>query len=202
MSSEGSITHWLRLLQNGDRNAARPLWERYFKLLTMRARAALRGVPRRAADEEDVALGAFDSFCRGAEQGRFPDLDDRNDLWRVLVVLTGWKVARLVRSELSQKRGGGKVRSEVDLSSDGREGEAILEQIVGQEPTPEFAAQLAEECQRLMHKLGSEELRTIAVWQMEGYTVEEIGRKLGRSARTVARKIQLIRGLWEEDGPT
>ena len=33
-----------------------------------------------------MALSAFDSFCRGAEQGRFPDLNNRNDLWGMLVL--------------------------------------------------------------------------------------------------------------------
>jgi ECF sigma factor len=198
--SEGSVTHWLRLLQAGDHSGARPLWERYFQLLVGRARASLRGAPRRAADEEDVALGAFDSFCRGAEMGRFPNLDDRHDLWRLLVLLTAGKVARLVRGEFRQKRGGGKVRSEADLAGEGAaDGESMLEQVVGEEPTPEFAAQLAEECQQLLGKLGSDELRSIAVWQMEGYTVDEISGKLGRSSRTVARKLQLIRGLWREE---
>jgi hypothetical protein len=196
MPSEGSVTNWLRLLEDGDRNAAQPLWERYFLTLVGRARAMLRAAPRRAADEEDVALGAFDSFCRGAEKGRFPNLDDRHDLWRLLVLLTAGKVARLVRGEFSQKRGGGRVRSETELSGDG---ESVLEQVVGHEPTPEFAAQVAEECQLLLGKLGSDELRSIAVWQMEGYTVDEISGKLGRSSRTVARKLQLIRGLWHEE---
>ena len=75
----------------------------------------------------------------------------------------------------------------------------MLEQIVGQEPTPEFAAHLAEECQQLLDKLGSDQLRSIAVWQMEGYTVDEVAGKIGRSSRTVARKLQLIRGLWREE---
>jgi hypothetical protein len=202
MSSEGSITHWLRLLQGGDHAAARPLWEHYFPLLVGRARASLRGMPGRAADAEDVALGAFDSFCRGAEKGRFPNLDNRHDLWRLLVLLTAGKVARQVRSEFRQKRGGGRVRSEADLAGEGNaEGQSVLEQIVGQEPTPEFAAQMAEDVQQLLSKLGSDELRSIAVWQMEGYTVDEISGKLGRSSRTVARKLQLIRGLWREECP-
>jgi hypothetical protein len=200
MSPPGSVTRWLRELQAGDRGAAGPLWERYFHLLVARARALLRGAPRRAADEEDAALGAFDSFCRGAAQGRFPDLNDRHDLWRVLVVLTGWNVARLVRDECSQKRGGGKVRTEADLQRRDVDEEDMLQHVVGQEPTPELAAQVAEECRRLLARLGSDELRAIAVWQMEGYTVEEISGKLGRSARTVARKLQLIRGLWAEEG--
>lgn len=202
MPSENSVTHWLHLLQAGDHSAARPLWEHYFQLLVGRARAALRTAPRCAADGEDVALGAFDSFCRGAEQGRFPNLADRHDLWRLLVLLTAGKVARLVRGELCQKRGGGRVRTEADLVGAGvANGESVLAQVVGHEPTPEFAAQLAEECQQLLGKLDSDELRSIAVWQMEGYTVDEIGGKLSRSPRTVARKLQLIRGLWHEESP-
>jgi hypothetical protein len=198
--SEGSVTHWLRLLQAGDHRGARPLWERYFQLLVGRARASLRGAPCRGADGEDAALGAFDSFCRGAEQGRFPDLDDRHDLWRLLVLLTAGKVARMVRGELRQKRGEGQVWTEADLFGMGEaEGESVLEQVIGQEPTPEFAAHLAEECQQLLDKLGTDELRSIAVWQMEGYTVDEVAGKLGRSSRTVARKLQLIRGLWREE---
>jgi ECF sigma factor len=202
MSLEGSVTHWLRMLQAGDRGAAQPLWERYFQLLVARARSALRDFPRRAADEEDVALSAFDSFCRGAEGGRFPDLYDRNDLWRMLMLMTAGKVTRLVRHELRQKRGGGNVRTETDLSAGAGADDAILHQVIGQAPTPEFAAQLAEECRRLLHKLGNDELRNIAVWQMEGYSVDEVAGKLGRSPRTVARKLQLIRGLWHEEAKT
>jgi hypothetical protein len=67
MSSEGSVTQWLGQLQAGDPAAVQPLWERYFQRLVGLARLKLRGAPRRAADEEDVALSAFDSFCRNAE---------------------------------------------------------------------------------------------------------------------------------------
>jgi DNA-directed RNA polymerase specialized sigma24 family protein len=201
MTSEGSITHWLRLAQHGEERAVRPLWERYFHLLVARARAALRRLSRSTADDEDVALGAFESFCRGAKEGRFPNINDRNDLWRVLVVLTAWKAARLVRGELRHKRGGGRVETEADLPQTGTaEGQAVLERIVGMEPTPAFAAQVAEESERLLDKLGSDELRSIAVSHMEGYTVGEVAGKFGRSPRTIARKLQLIRGIWHEEG--
>ena len=39
-------------------------------------------------DEEDAALSAFVSFCTAAGEGRFPDLPDREELWRLLVVIT------------------------------------------------------------------------------------------------------------------
>jgi DNA-directed RNA polymerase specialized sigma24 family protein len=200
MPSDASVTHWLDLLKAGDRAAAQPLWERYFRLLVRRARAALGAAPRGAADEEDVALSVFDSFCRGIERGRFPQMDDRDDLWRLLVVLTAHKAANLIRNELRQKRGGGKVLAEADLIDDNPEGEAVLACLVGREPTPAFAAQVAEESQRLLDRLGDGDLRAIAVWQMEGYTVEEIAAKCDRSPRTVARKLALIRELWREGG--
>ena len=82
----------------------------------------------------------------------------------------------------------------------GRDGSAAedaeLDQLLGREPTPAFAAQVAEECQRLLDSLEDADLRTIAVWKMEGYTTEEIATKLRRAPRTVERKLDLIRQRW------
>jgi DNA-directed RNA polymerase specialized sigma24 family protein len=188
MSSPSSVTHWIGRLKAGDHQAAQPLWERYFERLVGLARGKLRGLPRRAADEEDVALSAFDSFCRGAEHGRFPQLRDRHNLWPLLVVITARKALDLRASERRQKRGGGAVRGEAA----GYE----LEQVIGSEPTPEFAAQVAEECQRLLGRLNDAQLRSVAQWKMEGYGNEEIAAKLGCVTRTVERKLRLIRDIW------
>src|SRR5262249_37023024 len=161
-------THWLDLLRTGDRAAAGPLWERYFRLLVARARAALGAAPRRAADEEDAALSAFNSFCRGALAGRFPRLEDRDGLWHLLLEITVRNGAHRARDESRQRRGGGRVLAEADLHR--AADEAPLARILGPEPTPQLAAQIAEECRRLLDKLGSDDLRAIAVWQMEGFT--------------------------------
>jgi RNA polymerase sigma factor (sigma-70 family) len=197
MGSEGSVTHWLRLLQGGARAASQPLWQRYFQRLVELARARLRGRPRRVADEEDVALSAFDSFCRAAEQGRFPDLGDRDDLWRLLVVITARKACHLLRDQRRRKRGG--VLPEAGRGSE----EVELEEVVGEEPSPEFAAEVTEETQRLLGLLdetGDADLRRVALAKMEGYTVEEIAASLGCTPRTVGRKLALIRKLWENEG--
>ena len=69
-------------------------------------------------------------------------------------------------------------------------------QVVGDEPTPEFAAQVAEEYQRLLDLLGDESLRQVAVWKMEGLTNDEIAGRLDCSRRTVARKLETIRIIW------
>jgi hypothetical protein len=160
MSSEGSVSRWLAGLKAGDPDAAQRLWERYFRRLVGLARLKLHDAPRRAANEEDVALSAFATFCQGVEQGRFPQLDDRDNLWRVLVLLTARKAWRLRRSEGQQKRGGG-------LAANGV-GELDLDALIGPEPTPEFAAQVAEESRQLLGRLGDAELESVALWKMEG----------------------------------
>jgi DNA-directed RNA polymerase specialized sigma24 family protein len=195
MSSDGSVTHWLHQLRAGDAGATQGLWSRYYQALVELARRKLRGQPRGPADEEDAALSAFDSFCRQAQAGRFPQLQDRDDLWRLLVVITARKVLRLVERERAQKRGGGRVRAEADLPGD----DEVLAQVVGTEPTPEFAAQVAEECQRLLDLLGDPRLRAIAVWKMEGHTNEEIATRLNCSPFTVTRKLGRIRSTWAQE---
>jgi DNA-directed RNA polymerase specialized sigma24 family protein len=199
VASSRSVSHWIGQLRAGDQVAAQHLWEGYFRRLVGLARGKLQSLPRRAADEEDVALSAFASFCRGVEGGRFPQLADRDDLWRLLVTITARKALHLARDERSQKRGGG-VRDEAALRD--RNGspseDAALDELLGHEPTPAFAARVAEECQRLLDRLGDADLRTIAVCKMEGYTTEEIAAKLGRAPRTVERKLDLIRRRWTD----
>jgi DNA-directed RNA polymerase specialized sigma24 family protein len=192
-------------LQAGDMAAAQPLWERYFERLVRLARARLRGGGRLSAeaDEEDAVLSAFDSFCAGAARGQFPQLADRDDLWRLLVVITARKVQAQSRRTRRQKRGAGLVSNATDLPGTGEaRGSEGLEHVVGNEPTPVFAAQVAEECRRLLEALGDDALRQVALARMEGYTNDEIAERLGCARRTVARRLDLIRKTWLADLPT
>jgi DNA-directed RNA polymerase specialized sigma24 family protein len=196
LEPQGSVSQWIDLLRQGDAHAAQQLWERYFGGLVGVARTRLRSAPRRAADEEDVALSAFDSLCRGASKGRFPQLSDRNNLWHLLVVLTARKAAHLMRDETRQKRGGPGPSAESPYPG---LVETDVEQLLGTEPSPQFAAQVAEECERLLNDLGSSELRQIAVWKMEGFTNEEIAAQLQCAPRTVERRLRMIRGIWDKE---
>jgi DNA-directed RNA polymerase specialized sigma24 family protein len=205
MTSPGSVTTWIEQLRAGNREAAQRLWDRYFPRLVGLARKRLQdlGVSRRAAGEEDVALSAFDSFYRAAEQGRFPQLGNRDELWAVLVCITARKALDLRDHERRQKRGGGRVEGEsvLDglLGSD--EGAAGIAQVVGNEPTPELAAQVAEEFRRLLERLPTEELRSVAVWKLEGYTNAEIAGRLDCAEVTVERRLQVIRAVWKAYAP-
>jgi DNA-directed RNA polymerase specialized sigma24 family protein len=203
VSSPGSVTTWIRELQTGNHQAAQHLWERYFRRLVGLARTKLRGTPRRAADEEDVALNAFDSFCRGAEQGRFPQLRDRNNLWPLLVLITVRKARDLVQHNRSHKRGGGRVQSQsvLDDLQEASSLEPGIEQVVGGEPTPDFGLEVAEEYQRLLDWLGEDKLRQIAELKLAGYTDPEVAQRLGCGLRTVERKLQRIRLIWSKEVP-
>jgi DNA-directed RNA polymerase specialized sigma24 family protein len=196
-----SVSAWLGMLKAGDRAAAQPIWDRYFARLVRLARARLSARVRRAADEEDVALSAFDSFCRAADAGRFPRLDDRDDLWAVLVCLTERKANALADREGAKKRGGGAVRGDSVFRSDADDTGGI--EVAAPDPTPAFAAEVAEECERLLDRLTVHDplLRQIAGWKLEGYSNAEIAGKTGKSLATVERKLGLIRSLWSAEGP-
>jgi DNA-directed RNA polymerase specialized sigma24 family protein len=197
MSESGSITRWFDSLQEGNREAAQALWRRFASRLIDLARARLRAAPRRAADEEDAVLSAFDSFCRGAEEGRFPQVQDRGDLWNLLVAITVRKVSDQVHHERRQKRGGGAVLGEADLAR--RSEDQAFEDVIGSEPTPQLAAEMAEQFHRLLELLQDEELRSIALLKMEGYTNDEIAARLDCVRSTVQRKLNLIRSRWEQE---
>jgi RNA polymerase sigma factor (sigma-70 family) len=199
VSSQGSVSHWIAALKEGDSAAAQPLWERYYRQLVALARKKLRSTSNRASDEEDVVQNAFHSFFRAVDQGRFPQLDDRDSLWRLLVVITANKALKQLAYAHRQKRGGGTAAGSMGMYPLGPSDEAALAEFVGAEPTPDFAAQLTEEYGRLLDLLGEKTLRDVAVWKMEGYGNDEIAEKLGCSRRTVARKLEAIRILWNNE---
>jgi RNA polymerase sigma factor (sigma-70 family) len=185
MSSTDPVTLWISQLKEGRRTAVGLLLQRYFGRLVQLARARLRARPGLADADEDVALSAFKSLCLGAERGCFPQLDDRADLWRLLALLTVRKAIDLQRRRRAQ----------------GQPGEVDIEQFLSREPSPELAAELAEEYQRLLDRLGDPQLQAIALWKVEGYANEEIAQKLGCGLRSVERKLHRIRALLEEETP-
>lgn len=196
-----SVSLWIDQLKAGDRAATEKLWERYFQRLMGLARKRLENRPRLGADAEDVALSAFDSFFRGAEEGRFPQLNDRDELWHLLVTITARKAQRLVRDQSRLKRGGGTILGEsaVFLPDETGKGRVGFDQVFSESPSPEFAAQLTEEYERLYEHLQDADLRTIATLKMAGYTIDEIAAKLSRAPATIERKLKVIRAVWEKD---
>lgn len=199
-TSSQSVSYWIAHLKDGHLDAAQQLWNRYAERLVQVAQHRLKYAPKRLADEEDVAASVFQSLCRGAVAGRFQNIKDRDDLWWLLLSITRQKAVNHIRRETAQKRGSKQTQgeSEIDglVSSNGG---FDLDNLVGDDPTPEFLAMLDEQFDRLMTLLRDDNLRTIALMRIEGYTMQEVADSMGTALRTVERKAQLIRSRWQQE---
>ena len=199
MSNSDSVTRWLDGIKAGQNDEIQRLWDRYFQRLVRLAGSRLPGHARRVIDEEDVALSAFQSFCDRARKGQFPEMINRDDLWRVLFAITVRKAVSTVRHQTRQKRGGGRVLGESALGGGEPADGAGIAEFLGREPSPDDAAEFADQLDMLFEKLDDVTLRVIAFQKLQGLSTEEIASSLGVSTRTVDRKLQLIRAIWVEE---
>lgn len=189
-------------VRSGDDQATEQLWEDYFQRLVRIAAKKLPQNLRRVGDEEDIALSAFHSFIAGVRRDQFPDLSGPDNLWGLLITLTGRKVHAHLRHQTRQKRGGGSVRGEsvfIDPKGNSRGG---IGGVTGDHGSPDLHAELAEACDGLLDQLPDDQLRQIAVMRMDGFLVDEIATKLELSKRAVERRLQLIRKTWTEAAET
>ncbi len=138
------------------------------------------------------------AFVEATQDGRFPQLQEHEDPWPLLLALTTHKAIDLVRYERRVKRGGsGQQHAAIVGPAEAPAVNGGLSQLIGKEPDPQAAFQVAEECQDILDRLSDTILRAIALWKMEGFTTEEIAAKLGCTTRTIERKLQFIRRLWD-----
>lgn len=191
IDEQQSITRWIDGIKQGDSQAAELIWHEYFEKLMRLAKQRLRHLPRQVADEEDLALSAINSVIMGAKQQRFPQLSDRSDLWKLLVVVTTRKASAQQRRHFAAKRPDRKI-----VGNAGADEMTWMSQVLGREPSPDFAAQFAEEVQRLLAALPSDEFRQVALLRMEGYTNREIAAQLGWYEVKVERRLRIIRKHW------
>lgn len=194
MSVDNSITQWVEQLRAGDEQAATRLWERFFTRLTAIARHRMHGRSSPMSDEEDIALSAFKSFCVGLRQGRFSELNGRDSLWRLLLVITARKVADQVAFDRRGKRDAKRIVRLHDQDE-----EELIVELVSREPTPEMAAEFAEQLAAMLDALQHKDLQHIALLKMEGFTNSEIAGQLNRGLSTVERKLRAIRSIWSQE---
>jgi DNA-directed RNA polymerase specialized sigma24 family protein len=139
----------------------------------------------------------------GAARGQFERLNDRADLWRLLIAITVNKALSRRERLDRKKRGGGAPAGQAadDGESDADDaGGGDLSALRSPEPTPEAAAIVDEHIKELLDQLGDPVLRDVALWRLDGLTNAEIARKMGCVTRTVERKLERIRLIWGEIG--
>ena len=193
--ADSSITTWIGELKAGHQEAAQKLWERYALKLAQYANRNL--VSRRVVDGEDIFLSAFHSFLNAVEENRFPQLNDRNDLWQILVMLTARKASKQRAHDRALKRGGGLVRGDSVLEDE----DCASFELIDEEPTVEFSVMFAELVENLMNRLQEKDvqLSRFATMKMEGHTNRQIAEQCGCAERTVERKLSYIREIWTHE---
>lgn len=193
---DNSVTHWCQLLESGDADAASLLWKAFFNRMVELARKRTLGTSKLIADEEDIALSAFKSFCNGVQKGRFASLTDRDSLWRLLVIITARKAIDHVNYNRRAKRNELRVVSAQSTEVN----DELVNRFVCQQPTPAMEVEMKENIASAVDSLELPELKTIALLKLDGYTNQEISTQLNRSLSTVERKLRAIRGIWSQLG--
>ncbi|TWU38396.1 ECF-type sigma factor [Novipirellula artificiosorum] len=194
MPNSTNVSHWIDQVKLGDSVAANQLWHHYYDRLVRMTQAKLRGQNRGVSDEEDIVLSVFESFYRAAEQGRFPDLAGRDDLWRLLLKMSARKVVDKRRHDQRQRRGAtAKVQPIHGIGDE----QAMIE-VIGNEPTPEMVLMMTESFDQLLKLLGDEhvgggQLQEIAIGKMEGHSNADLAERMQCSERTIERRLNLIR---------
>ncbi len=192
MSDESghSITTQIAKLKDGDEQAAQRIWEVFFARVRGLAAKKLGGASRRVADEEDVAISAIHAMYEGARDGRFDRLENRDDLWQILCMITARKAALHWRKQKSRKEVGESV-----IAQRNPDGDLGIDQIVAGRPDENFLEALDGKGDELLGML-DDRLREVALMKLQGHTNQEIGDKLGRSVKSVERYLAAIRQSW------
>ncbi|MEM6473158.1 MAG: ECF-type sigma factor [Planctomycetota bacterium] len=193
------VSVWIEALQAGDADATERLWEFCLPRLLRYSKNKLPPHFRRVLDEEDVALSAFKSFCIRAADGSLGEIHDRDQLWKLLLTITSRKASGYMRHQTRKKRGGGFVSGESTfLAGDGSEALAGIDGVADSAASPAMMAEFQNTCEALLDQLDDDMLRTVAMLRLEGYSVNEIAEKLECAKRSIERRLNLIRAIWQD----
>lgn len=174
----------MNALRRGDDVAAGQLWKHYFTDLMKIARARMRTLPRAVYDEEDAAISTFRVLCEKMQEGRYPALADRDELWKLMLRILVRKINRRAEYEAAGKRTPAQAMEGISgPSTDGMADEVMV----------------ADECEQLFRHLNDPNLQQVVLWKLEGFTNDEIAQRLKRTRRTVQRMLTLIRDIWQEE---
>lgn len=199
--SPGSVSLLISKVKEGDDESVRLLWNRYSGALVRSAQSRLSKQAAAKVDSEDLAQSVFFAIYKGAVEDKFERLDDRSGFWTLVLAITRRKAIDRIRKVTAAKRGGdAALRGTQGNPEDS--GESLIDRVPSRELDPQTAVECNDLLENLKAQLDAEDpsgmLTRVAVARIAGVSVKEIAADLGRTERTVERKLNLVRSLWGE----
>ena len=190
--AEDTPEQLLDRVHRGDERAVEELLDRYVSRLIGLARSRLPSKLARRLDPEDVVQSACRSFFRRARAGLY-ELGEDEELWHLLATITVNKARKAVTRHTARKR---TVESEQSTPRDPRLA-TLSPEALAHDPSPEQAAILIEETERLMSDVSPLQ-RQILQLRLQGYAIAETAEQANCSQRTVHRAIERARSVLEK----
>jgi DNA-directed RNA polymerase specialized sigma24 family protein len=198
MSSEnhvpGSVTKAIAAFTDHDEQSAQLIWERFFDRLCRFAEKKIYHRHRRYMDPEDIAGSAMYALMEGLKQGHFYSVNNRDQLWQMVAMIAARKAINKAKFLDRDKRGGKQVVGESALNDLGL---SNLETYILAADDPAKFVEFEMTCRELLLQLPDDDYREIALMRMAGFANQEIGKKLSCSTRTIDRKLNTIREIWD-----
>lgn len=196
MEAKPAVTDWITQLQNGHSSACDRLWPFYLQRLTGLIRHKLESSRMEVSDEEDVLIDTCEVCFRKIKEGIYPNIASRHDLWRLLTTIATRKSIDQIRKS---RKGIDRLRQDSSFvhTSDSSFEINHVESAMGAEPTPEFAAMVADES-RYRLSLVPEKMKEVVMLRLQGHTLKEIVKETGISLPTVHRYLSYVREIWNE----
>lgn len=191
----GSLELIRRWQEEGDQGALAEFVGRYLERLTNLVRARMSKKLARRVDAEDVALSACRSFCMRIQDGRLI-IEDIQNPRNLLAQIAIRKLSKKWRWHTAEKRS-------MDREDSVGKADSVAEwarDIADAEPTPEEAAAVTEEVERLLAAL-DDRRRAIVLCLLDGNTVKETAEKTGYSERMVGKVLSEFRTRLRERLP-
>ncbi|WP_417379107.1 ECF-type sigma factor [Gimesia sp.] len=193
-NEETPVSNWLATLGKDQKDVVQRIWDEFYEKLIRYAETRVKTFPTSTLDAEDIVLSVFESVWAASQQGRFDSVQNRDELWWLLIAMTHRKAVTHIRRETAQKRTS--LHGKLPVSMNSIEN---FQAFVSTDRSPEYFVIMEEEYQRALKKLSDDNLKKIAVYKIQGYTHEEICELLDISPATVTRKVRLIRKVWSHE---
>jgi RNA polymerase sigma-70 factor (ECF subfamily) len=183
-ASIAELDRWIVGLRQGHPDTLTDFWKRFGPLLERLAEKNMAPGLRPRLGPEDVVQSVCRTFFRRAKEGQF-QLDDQDNLWRLLVAITLTKIREKTRYHMRDKRG---MQHERALAAGD---DSVGPALPAAGPTPAEMAEFTDLLEATLAGLDEEERQVIQL-KLQEFTHDEVAEKLGCSERTVRRILKKV----------